>query len=102
MSGAMHPPLAATPLLEVHHPDIEAQVGRRGRRTLLHYDRIGAVYDFVRNRVALGSNEGDESQATIVLADGIGQCHIKGGLLMALLRAVGIPAASTASPSTNR
>ena len=34
MSDAMHPLLAATPLLDVHHPDIEALVARRGWRTL--------------------------------------------------------------------
>ena len=91
MSDAMHPLLAATPLLDVHHPDVEALVGRRGWRTLPPYDRIGAVYDFVRNQIAFGYNEGDELPASRVLADGIGQCNTKSTLLMALLRAVGIP-----------
>ena len=91
MSDAMHPLLAATPLLDVHHPDIEALVARRGWRTLSPYDRIGAVYDFVRNEIAFGYNEGDELAASRVLADGIGQCNTKSTLLMALLRAVGIP-----------
>ena len=91
MSDAMHPLLAATPLLDVHHLDIEAQVARRGWRTLSLYDRIGAVYDFVRNEIAFGYNEGDELAASRVLADGIGQCNTKSTLLMALLRAVGIP-----------
>jgi transglutaminase-like putative cysteine protease len=90
MSDAMHPLLAATPLLDVHHPDIEALVARRGWRALPHYDRIGAVYDFVRNEIAFGYNEGDELPASSVLADGIGQCNTKSTLLMALLRAVGI------------
>jgi transglutaminase-like putative cysteine protease len=74
-----------------HHPDIEALVARRGWRTLSPYDRIGAVYDFVRNEIAFGYNEGDELPASRVLADGIGQCNTKSTLLMALLRAVGIP-----------
>jgi transglutaminase-like putative cysteine protease len=87
----MHPLLAATPLLDVHHPDIESLVARRGWRTLSPYDRIGAVYDFVRNEIAFGYNEGDELPASRVLADGIGQCNTKSTLLMALLRAVGIP-----------
>ena len=73
MSDAMHPLLAATPLLDVHHPDIEALVTRRGWRTLSPYDRIGAVYDFVRNEIAFGYNAGDELPASRVLADGIGQ-----------------------------
>jgi hypothetical protein len=54
------------------------------------YERIGAVYDFVRNEIAFGYNAGDELPASAVLADGIGQCNTKGTLLMALLRAVGI------------
>jgi transglutaminase-like putative cysteine protease len=91
MSDAMHPLLAATPLLDVHHPDIETLVAHRGWRTLSPYDRIGAVYDFVRNEIAFGYNEGDELPASRVLADGIGQCNTKSTLLMALLRAVGIP-----------
>ncbi|KQW67789.1 transglutaminase family protein [Methylibium sp. Root1272] len=91
MSDAMHPLLAATPLLDVHHPDIEALVARRGWRTLSPYDRIGAVYDFVRNEIAFGYNKGDELPASTVLADSIGQCNTKSTLLMALLRAVGIP-----------
>jgi len=91
MSDAMHVLLAATPLLDLHHPDIEALVVRRGWRILSPYDRIGAVYDFVRNEIAFGYNEGDELPASRVLADGLGQCNTKSTLLMALLRAVGIP-----------
>lgn len=91
MSDAMHPLLAATPLLDVHHPAIESLVARRGWRALNSYDRVGAVYDFVRNEIAFGYNEGDELPASRVLADGIGQCNTKSTLLMALLRAVGIP-----------
>lgn len=91
VSDAMNTLLAATPLLDVHHPKIEALVGRRGWRALPHYDRIGAVYDFVRNEIAFGYNEGDELPASSVLADGIGQCNTKSTLLMALLRTVGIP-----------
>ena len=51
MSDAMHPLLAATPLLDIHHPDIEVLVAERGWRALRPYDRIGAVYDFVRNEI---------------------------------------------------
>lgn len=54
MTEAMRTLLAATPLLDFHHPAIEALVTDRGWRTLRLYDRIGAVYDFVRNEVALG------------------------------------------------
>ena len=87
----MNPLLAATPLLDFHHPGIEALVARRGWRALPMHERIGAVYDFVRNEIPFGYNEGDELPASRVLADGLGQCNTKGVLLMALLRAVGVP-----------
>jgi hypothetical protein len=54
------------------------------------FERIGAVYDFVRNEIAFGYNAGDELPASAVMADGIGQCNTKATLLMALMRAVGI------------
>jgi hypothetical protein len=87
----MNPLLAATPLLDFHHPDIEALVTRRRWRALSLHDRIGAVYDYVRNEIPFGYNEGDELPASRVLADGLGQCNTKGVLLMALLRGVGVP-----------
>jgi hypothetical protein len=87
----MNPLLAATPLLDLHHPRIEALLTQRAWRTLPPRERIGAVYDFVRNEIPFGYNEGDELPASRVLADGMGQCNTKGVLLMALLRAVGVP-----------
>ena len=87
----MNPLLAATPLLDFDHPDIQALVTRRGWRALPIPQRIGAVYDFVRNEIPFGYNEGDELPASRVLADAHGQCNTKGVLLMALLRAVGVP-----------
>lgn len=83
--------LQPTPLLDFAHPAVEALVSGRGWRGLPDGQRIGAVYDFVRNEIAFGYNEGDELPASRVLADGIGQCNTKGTLLMALLRAVGVP-----------
>jgi len=91
MSDARHPLLTARPLLDIQHPDIEALVASRGWRALAPYDRIGAMYDFVRNEIAIGYNAGDELPASRVLTDGIGQCNTQSTLLMALLRAVGIP-----------
>jgi Transglutaminase-like superfamily len=90
MSEAIPILLTATRLLDFDHPDIESLVARRSWRALPPYDRIGAVYDFVRNQIAFGYNEGDELTASRVLADGIGQCNTKSTLLMALLRAAGI------------
>jgi hypothetical protein len=87
----MNPLLAATPLLDFQHPHIEALVTHRGWRDLPPHDRIGTIYDFVRNEIPFGYNEGDELPASRVLADGLGQCNTKGVLLMALLRAAGVP-----------
>ena len=80
----------ATPLLDFHHPAIERLIVTRGWRMLPEHERIGAVYDLVRNDIAFGYNSADDLPASHVLADGIGQCNTKGTLFMALLRACGI------------
>lgn len=54
------------------------------------HDRIGAIYDFVRNEIDFGYNRADDIPASEVLDDRYGQCNTKGTLLMALLRAVGV------------
>lgn len=91
MAAPMHRLLTPTRLVDFEHAAIESLVAARGWRQLPLFERIGAVYDFVRNEIAFGYNEGDELPASAVLADGIGQCNTKGTLLMALLRACGVP-----------
>ena len=83
--------LRPTPLLNFGNSYIERLVTDRNWRALPERERIGAAYDFVRNEIAFGYNEGDELPASRVLADGIGQCNTKSTLLMALLRAAGVP-----------
>lgn len=83
--------LADTTLLDLAHPAIEALVERHRWRELEVRDRIGAIYDFVRNDIAFGYNADDNLSAPAVLADGYGQCNTKSTLLMALLRASGVP-----------
>ena len=83
--------LRQTPLLDHTHPRIQALVAQRGWRMLPERERIGAIYDFVRDEIAFGYNLADDLPASRVLADGIGQCNTKGTLFMALLRACGIP-----------
>jgi hypothetical protein len=61
----------ATPLLDIHHPALSRLILQRAWQNLPQFERVGAVYRFV--------------------ADGIGQCNTKSTLLMALLRAVGLP-----------
>lgn len=84
------PLLAATPILNFDHPIIARLVQDRKWHSLPTHERIGAVYDFVRNEIAFGYSRSDDISATDVLADGFGQCNTKGTLLMALLRAVGV------------
>ncbi|MES0869264.1 transglutaminase-like domain-containing protein [Pseudovibrio sp. SCP19] len=83
--------LKETPLLNFRAPTIRKLVDQRKWKDLSPFDRAGAVYDFVRNEIMFGYNKADNIPASQVLADGIGQCNTKGTLLMALMRAVGIP-----------
>lgn len=83
--------LESTRPLDFEHPAVDTLVASRGWRLLPDFERIGAVYDFVRDEVAFGYNASDDRPASRVLADGIGQCNTKSTLLMALLRACGVP-----------
>ena len=84
------PLLTATPILDFETTPIAQLIDERGWRDLSDTDKIGAVYDFVRNEIAFGYNRADDIPASEVLSDGYGQCNTKGTLLMALLRGVGI------------
>jgi hypothetical protein len=91
MTNAPSHLLRCTPLLDFQHPDIERLIADRGWPALALRERIGAIYDFVRDGIAFGYSEADDLPASRVLADGLGQCNTKGTLLMALLRAAGVP-----------
>ena len=83
--------LDATPLLDFPSGGIARLIEDRGWLGLAEHDRIGAAYDFVRNEILFGYNRADDIPASEVLADGYGQCNTKGTLLMAFLRALGVP-----------
>ncbi len=80
-----------TAILDFAHPSIINLIKSKDWLTLSPYERIGAVYDFVRNEIKFGYNVSDDIPASQVLKDGYGQCNTKGTLLMALLRAVDVP-----------
>ena len=82
---------ATTPMLDFKVPAIAALIEARGWSRLPQADRIGAIYDFVRNDIPFGYNRADDISASDVLRDGHGQCNTKATLLMALLRGVGVP-----------
>jgi hypothetical protein len=52
---------------------------------------IGGAYDFVRDEIRFGYNASDDLCASVVPRQGLGRCNTKSTLLMALLRAIGVP-----------
>jgi hypothetical protein len=82
--------LKCTALLDIEDPRIVDLVESRGWTLLPEQDRIGAVYDFVRDEIPFSYNTSDDLPASAVLTDGYGQCNTKTTLLMALLRATGV------------
>ena len=83
--------LKSTRLLDFNTSDIENLIKKRKWNYLNQEEKIAAAYDFVRNEIRFGYNSGDDISASEVLRDGYGQCNTKSTLLMALLRALGIP-----------
>jgi hypothetical protein len=83
--------LTPSRLLDFEHSDIARLIAARGWAELPLFERIGAVYAFVRDEIRFGYNASDDLPASQVLGDGIGQCNTKSTLLMALLRAVDVP-----------
>jgi len=83
--------LSSTPMLDLTHPSIAALVQTRGWLQLPERERIAAAYVYVRDEVAFGYNKSDDLKASEVFTDGYGQCNTKSTLLMAVLRALGIP-----------
>ena len=82
--------LSSTPLLDTHSPALTSLAEERRWRELPERERIGAIYEFVRDEIRFGYNRSDDVPASEVLRDGYGQCNTKSTLLMALLRAAGI------------
>jgi len=78
--------LESTRIADYGNPSIERLIHEQRWRDLPLYDRIGAIYHFVRDEIAFGYNRTDDIPASAVLSDGYGQCNTKGNLLLALLR----------------
>ncbi|MBE5891464.1 MAG: transglutaminase family protein [Lachnospiraceae bacterium] len=83
--------LRETQLLDYSNPRIQELIETRGWKNLDEYQRLKAIYNYVRDEILFGYNVDDNIPASKVLADGYGQCNTKGTLFMALLRACGIP-----------
>jgi transglutaminase-like putative cysteine protease len=82
--------LEPTGLLDFNEPSLRGLIVEREWGRLAAYEKIDAIYEFVRDGLAFGYNEDDSIPASRVLADGYGQCNTKGILFMALLRGVGV------------
>lgn len=83
--------LKNTVMLNYQTPQIADLINTQKWSDLNEFEKIDAIYDYVQNKILLGYNKYDNLTATQVLADGIGQCNTKATLIMALLRAVGVP-----------
>ncbi|AEI96442.1 hypothetical protein RLO149_p830110 (plasmid) [Roseobacter litoralis Och 149] len=62
--------LSATPLLDFKAQSIQGLIAARGWSALATHDRVGVVYDFVRNEILFGYNRADDIPASEVLSDG--------------------------------
>ena len=82
--------LTPTALLDFNGQGLRDIVARHNWTALPEHERIGAVYDFVRDHIPFGYNSSDDLPASRVLTDGYGQCNTKTTVLMALLRGSGI------------
>lgn len=83
--------LKETAMLNYRAQEIVKLIEAHKWNELNEFDKIGAIYNYVQNEIVLGYNKYDNLSATQVLKDGYGQCNTKATLLMALLRAVGVP-----------
>ncbi|MCB0831820.1 MAG: hypothetical protein KDB64_12895, partial [Solirubrobacterales bacterium] len=63
----MNGSLQATDILDFGDPGVERLVTERGWRELGESERIGAVYDFVRDEIRFGYNNSDRLPASRVL-----------------------------------
>jgi hypothetical protein len=83
--------LKPTALLDFESDNIQNLVKSKQWNKLSEKDKIGEIYNFVRDQILFGFNEKDTLPASEILKDSYGQCNTKSILFMALLRAVGIP-----------
>ncbi|MBI9096679.1 MAG: transglutaminase domain-containing protein [Sphaerochaeta sp.] len=87
-----HMYLESSHLLDYTHPAIQQLIRANGWDTpKTKKDLIGEVYTFVRDEIAYGYTKSFSLSASKILAKGYGNCITKSTLLMALLRAVGVP-----------
>lgn len=83
--------LQSTHILNYESDCIQELISDRKWKGLETSERIGEIYNFVRDEIRFGYSARDDLPASQVLSDGYGQCNTKGNLFMALLRATDTP-----------
>jgi len=83
--------LEETKLLDYNNKNIQKLITERKWMDLDEFNRIKAIYNYIRDEILFGYNKDDKIKASKVLKDGYGQCNTKGILFMALLRVCNIP-----------
>ena len=83
--------LKETHMLDYSHPAIQKLIHDKHWNEINKFERIQAIYNYVRDDILFGYNSDAHIPASKVLSDGFGQCNTKGTLFMALLRACDIP-----------
>ncbi len=84
--------LKETRMLNFSHPEITSLIDRKGWKHMDETEKTKQIYYFCKDEIPFGYNaDSDDMPASSVLKEGIGHCNSKATLLMALLRAVGVP-----------
>ena len=76
--------LRETRMVDFSNPAIQKLIQNMKWKEMGEFERIKAIYNYVRDDVLFGYNIDDGISASKVLADGYGQCNTKGTLFMAL------------------
>lgn len=83
--------LRETKILDYSNAALQNLLEQKGWKSLDTVTKVKAIYNFVKDEVKFGYNISDDISASQILEDGYGQCNTKATLLMALLRATGVP-----------
>lgn len=83
--------LKETKILDYSNASVQKLLEQRDWGNLGTVAKVKAIYNFVRDGIKFGYNVSDDIPASQILKDGYGQCNTKATLLMALLRATGVP-----------
>lgn len=66
--------LNETAMLDYSHPAIQRLIREKGWPDMSEFDRLKAIYNYVRDEILFGYNVDDDIPASKVLKDGYGQC----------------------------